>query len=102
LASGVEIDPSPLSSVALRHRNRDEWSPLLRPGAALNQARYGLDAAVVMRTGIKVSMKVTLPLVEQERVRDFLKGGKRGSAILNYADFAFGFKPSPAPDGSPD
>jgi hypothetical protein len=68
---------------------------------ALNEARYGVDAAVVRRTGIEVSMRVTLPLAEQECVREFLRGGKRGSAILNYADFMFGFKPNAAPDGSP-
>jgi hypothetical protein len=102
LAPGIEIDPSPLWSVALRHQNRDEWSPLLRSVVALNEARYGVDAAVVRRAGIEVSMRVTLPLAEQEHVREFLSQRKKGSAILNYANFVFGFEPNYAPDNSPD
>jgi hypothetical protein len=98
LAPGVEIDPSPVWSVALRYQNRDEWSPLLRSMVmvALNETRYGADTAVVKRTGIQVSMRVTLPLSEQERLSQFMKGGGKGSAILNYADFVFGFKVSSA------
>jgi hypothetical protein len=96
LAPGIEIDPSPIWSVALRYQNRDEWSPLLRSVVALNEARYGADTAVVKQTGIQVSMKVTLPLAEQVRLSKFLKGSEKGSAILNYADFVFGFMPSSA------
>lgn len=102
LAPGVEVEPNPLWSVALRYQNRDEWSPLLRSVVALNEARYRVDAAVVRRTGVEVSMRVTLPLAEQERVRESLRGGTKGSAILNYADFMFGFRPSSAPNSSPD
>jgi hypothetical protein len=102
LAPGVKIDPSPLWSVALRYQNRDEWSPLLRSVVALNAARYGVDAAVVRRTGIDVSMRVSLPLAKEERLSEFLASGQRGSAVLNYGDFVFGFKSSAIGDGSPD
>jgi hypothetical protein len=102
LVPGVEIDPSPLWSMALRYQNRDKWSRLLRPVVALNASRYRVDATVVRRVGIEVSMRVTLPLAEQQHFRDFLEGDKKGSAILNYADFMFGFKPSSADDGSLD
>jgi hypothetical protein len=102
LAAGVTIDPSPLWSMALRYQDKGEWSPLLRPVVALNQARYGMDAAVVRQAGIEVSMRVTLPLAEQKRLREFLNGSTKGSAILNYADFVFGFKPGAAHGISPD
>jgi hypothetical protein len=101
LAPGVEIDPNPLWSVALRYQNRAEWRPLLRSVVALNGARYGVDEAVVRRAGIEVSMRVTLPVAEQERVGEYFRGG-RGSAILNYADFVFGFIPGSAPESSPE
>jgi hypothetical protein len=101
LAPGVEIDPRPLWSVALRYQNRGEWGPLLRPVVALNAARYGVDAAVVRQPGIEVSMRVALPLAEQERVREFLESGRTGSAVLDYADFEFGFLPASASGGSP-
>ena len=101
LAPGVEIDPRPLWSVALRYQNRDEWGPLLRPVVALNAARYGVGAAVVSLPGVQVSMRVTLPLAEQERVREFLGSGRMGSAVLDYAGFEFGFMPAPADGSSP-
>jgi hypothetical protein len=99
LASGTEIDPSPLWSVALRYQNRDAWRRLLRPVVALNAARYGVEGAVVKWSGIEVSMRVTLTLVEQERLREFMDNKTRGSAILNYKDFVFGFRPSSDPGG---
>lgn len=102
LAPGVDVDSSPLWSVALRYQNRAEWSPLLRSVVALNEARYGVDKAVVRRTGIEVSMRLVLPLAEEERVLEVLRGRKKGSAVLNYADFIFGFQPGFAPDSSPD
>jgi hypothetical protein len=101
LAPGVEIDPDPLWSLALRYQNRDEWSPLLRSVVALNAARYGVDAAVVRQAGIQVSMRVTLPLAEQERLSELLESS-RGSVVMNYADFMFGFEPTDSTDDPPD
>jgi hypothetical protein len=46
-------------------------------------------------------MRVTLPVAEQERVSEFFRGGK-GSAIMDYADVVFGFKPSSALESLPE
>ena len=100
LMPGVEIDSRPAWSVALRYQNRDQWRRLLRPVVALNAARYGVDAPVVRRRGIQVSMRVTLPLAEQERFREFTQGGMKGSAVLDYAGFQFGFMPAAADSNS--
>ena len=102
LLPGVEIDPSPLWSMALRYQNRDEWGPLLRAVVALNAVRYGIEAPVVRQSGITVSMRVTLPLAEQERLSAFLESSKKGSAVLNYASFLFGSEPRSSTGSSPD
>jgi len=66
----------------------------------LNAVRYGVEATVVRQSGITVSMRVTLPLAEQQRLSEFLESGKNASAVLDYAGFEFGFMPSSA-IGSP-
>lgn len=95
LAEGVEIDPEPLWSVALGYRNRDEWRPLLKPLVTLNGYRYSVDGAVTTNGGIAFSMRLNLAVAEQKRIQGWLRDGKRGSAILNYANFAFGFEADP-------
>jgi len=102
LTQGVEVDPTPVWSVTLSYKNRDTWRSLLRPVVALNEARYGIDGAVVRQGGVEVSMRVTLPLAEQARIREFMSGDEKGSPILNYAKFVFGFgdaAPATSPDG---
>ena len=101
LTPGAGIDPGPLWTAALRCQNRDERGPVPRPAAALNAARYGVDAAAARRRGLEAPVRVTLPLAGQERVREFLESGTMGSAVLNYAGLESGSAPSPAGGSSP-
>jgi hypothetical protein len=93
LAPDIEIEPSPLWSELLSYQNRATWRPLLRPVVALNAARYGVERAVVRHGVIEVSMRITLPLAQQERISEFIARDKfaKGPVTLNYADFVFGF-----------
>jgi len=96
LVDGVEIDPQPRWSVTLGYKNRAEWQSLLRPIVALNGYRYGVDGPVVTRDSVEVSMRVTLPLAEQERILQQIRGARTGSPTLNYGSFVFGFRKNPA------
>jgi hypothetical protein len=96
LVDGVEIDPQPRWSVTLGYKNRAEWQPLLRPIVALNGYRYGVDGPVVTRDSVEVSMRVTLPLAEQERILQQIRGARTGSPTLNYGNFVFGFRKNSA------
>jgi hypothetical protein len=98
LAQGVHIDPNPLWSVALSYQTRDRWRPILRAVVALNEARYGVQGAVVRPGSVEVSMRTTLAIGDQGRIREFMTGDedRKGSAVLNYADFTFGFVGDPS------
>jgi len=100
LAEGVEIDPEPLWSIALGYRNRDEWQPVLRPLVALNGYRYRVDGAVVTSGGLEFSIRLNLAITEQERSRELMRGNKKGSPILNYTNFAFGFEADSATESA--
>ena len=91
MVKGVEIDPNPLWSITLGYKNGADWQPLLRPVVALNGYRYGVDLPEVRQDSVEVSMRVTLPLADQERILKQIRGNRKGSPTVNYANFVFGF-----------
>ena len=78
LVEGVEIDPEPLCSVELTYRNRAKWRPLLRPVVALSGFRHGVDSAVVRPGGVVASIRVTLPLAEEEGILEQIRSNTKG------------------------
>jgi hypothetical protein len=91
LLPGVEVDPRPVWTVSLRHKNREEWRPLLTPVVRLSGDRSDAGSAVIYDDHIQISMRITLPRHEQGEARDFMRG--TGKPVLNYSAFAFGFNP---------
>jgi hypothetical protein len=101
LAEGIEIDPTPLWSTALMYKNRAQWQPLLRPIVALNGYRYGVNAPVIQQGGVQISMRVTLPLTEQESILAQIRTTRTGPPTLSYGSFTFGFNSEPRANALP-
>jgi hypothetical protein len=89
LLPGVEVNPDPVWTVRLDHKNRDEWRPLLRPLVNLADASSGIDSSVADDGRIQVSITTTLTRDQQRRVQESMHG--KGRPVLDYSQFAFGF-----------
>jgi hypothetical protein len=90
LLPGVEIHRNPAWTVGLEYRTREYWRPLLRPLVELASTKFGISPAVVYDDRIQVSITTTLPRVQQDKVRDFMRG--KGRPVLDYSNFRFGFE----------